>query len=138
MKNLIIALILLLIPSNLSANTLHNDKSCLADTIYREANGHPQDMKLVGLVIQNRATSLNYSICKTVYQPGQFPSLKRKIKYKDFYKSEQVASNILEGNQEDITKGATYFYNVKTDKPRWKSKTIETFRTENHSYRKHK
>jgi spore germination cell wall hydrolase CwlJ-like protein len=131
-------LALLMVPSVLSANTLHNDKTCLSDIIYREANGHPQDMKYVGLVIQNRATSLNHSICQTIHQPGQFPSLKRKIKYKDLYKSQQVASNILDGSQKDTTKGATYFYNVKTDHPSWKSKTVETLRTEYHSYRKPK
>lgn len=141
------ALFTLLMPfSNISAKTLDYNKpqehSCLAEAIYFEASGHERDEILVGLTIVNRThkpEQFGDSICKVVHQKNQYTFVSKHLKvhdFKEYAKAETIATNILQGNQEDITHGATYFYNIKSDNPSWRHKMKETLRTEYHSYRK--
>lgn len=142
MKLFITALLLsLMLPvQNIKATTM--EQNCLALNIYHEANGSSKlDMRAVGHVTANRVKSkrFNNSICGVVYQKGQFSWTVHKSKstnLRGFAKAEEVADNILAGNDKDVTSGATYFYDYRRVKPRWSTRMSETLRTDVHSYRK--
>lgn len=140
MRLSIVALILsLMVPVNsLQASTI--EQNCLALNIFHEANGSSKlDMRAVGHVTLNRVKSGKFrsTICGVVYQDKQFSWTTHKGKPSTgFSQSQKVASNILSGNDKDVTSGATYFYNYKRTKPPWSFGMSETLRTDFHSYRK--
>lgn len=137
---LITALLLsLMLPvQELKATTMEHH--CLALNIFHEANGHTEDMRAVGHVTINRVKSRQYpdTVCGVVYQRGQFSWTTQKSRKipRGFDNAEEIAEDILSGNNEDPTSGATHFYDYRRVQPRWASRMEETLRTNVHSYRK--
>lgn len=147
MKVIVLALLLTLLPTLAGQTAVEartGEQNCLALNIYYEARGSSQlDMKAVGSVTVNRVKSKNFSrsVCSVVYQPGQFSWTTDKYPNiptdrKQWKLSQKIADDIISGEQEDVTSGATYFYDHKRVKPRWTRKMTETLRTNHHSYLK--
>lgn len=147
MKVTILALLLTLLP--LSTTTVvearTGEQNCLALNIYYEARGSSQlDMKAVGSVTVNRVKSKYFSkksVCSVVYQPGQFSWTTDKYPniptdQKQWKLSLKIADTIISGEQEDVTSGATYFYDHSRVRPTWARKMTMTLKTQNHSYMK--
>lgn len=106
---------------------------CLAQNVYHEARGEIwQGQLAVALVTINRTRSNKFpnTICKVVYQPGQFswttqPHL-RVLDYTAWQHALLVAS-IAISLAEDFTHSfpALYFHNH-TVKPRWQYRRLAT------------
>lgn len=124
---------------------------CMADNMYYEARGEPTGGIIrVGLVTYNRMLKEDLSACKIVYQKvdgkPQFSWTTKKQRSKTFDRDQyelcvSLASLILSGDANDISKGATHYDNVTPKKARaWfrqalrsgKIKYIET--VGNHSF----
>lgn len=109
------------------------EHQCLAKAIYYEARSEPiAGLHAVGHVVVNRSVSGRYpkSICGVVYQRGyknrgcQFAwSCKRVAAPKGplWTRSQQVATLILSGRSEDVSRGALNFHN-RTDRVRYSTK----------------
>lgn len=104
------------------------DISCLADAIYHEARGEPQEGQIaVGYTVINRMQSGDYpsTACGVVYQPRQYDGMRKqpfpKKDRMDYVKIRKLATLIYVGMLEDPTKGAIYFHEVSV-KPRWSKK----------------
>lgn len=109
MKLLIQLTIFLIVSAILAAPTLvhaSNDLMCLATNIYHEARGEPEAGQfLVGFVTMNRVRDPRWpgSVCKVVYQPGQFiwtNKKQKKIKTSDLFKRIiYIASIVMQSNE---------------------------------------
>jgi hypothetical protein len=110
------------------------DRELLARTIMAEAgNQGPVGMMGVGSVIMNRLQNPSYGndFTSVILQPGQFSAWNSVTGYaggeqgQDMSKiqpSEQaymVADQILDGNYNDPTGGATHYYNPRISNPNW-------------------
>jgi len=98
--------------------------NCLVRNIYHEARGEPKAGKeAVGLVTMNRVRDPRYpnTICKVVYQPGQFSwtadnTISKKVNHKEW----QLAINAATAAYNSVSKfRATHFHNT-TVRPNWK------------------
>lgn len=100
---------------------------CLADNIYHEANGEPDEGKLaVALVTMNRTVSKGFpdTVCGVVYERGQFTWASRKPRtnresagYKQIYEIAET-TYINYKTMVDITKRSLYFHAVHVN-PGW-------------------
>jgi spore germination cell wall hydrolase CwlJ-like protein len=90
---------------------------CLTDNLYHEARGEPiKGQMLVARVTLNRAKPLG-SICKAVYQPGQFSwTSKPKQKITDFAAYEQAGKAAYAAL---YYYRPYYYYHAITVKPDW-------------------
>jgi len=98
--------------------------NCLVLNIYREARGEPKAGKeAVGLVTMNRLRDPRYpkTICKVVYQSGQFSwtadtTLSKRINQKEW----QLAMNAATAAYNSVNHfRATHFHNTSV-RPKWK------------------
>lgn len=110
------------------------DRELLARTIMAEAgNQGPVGMMGVGSVIMNRLQNPSYGndFTSVILQPGQFSAWNSVTGYaggaqgqnmSKIQPSEQaymVADQILDGNYNDPTGGATHYYNPRISNPNW-------------------
>ena len=120
---------------------------CLAKNIYHEARGEQDEGKIaVSNVVINRVNSKNFpnDICSVVYQRNQITFIDKILKifpipalcqfswtcdlkpndsfydYKSWESSQKIAKAVFEGLHNDITGGATHYFNPdKVSKPAW-------------------
>lgn len=115
---------------------------CLALNIYHEARGEPLMGQIaVGTVTMNRAKWDVKEICPVVYAPKQFSwtSLKKNphshppAHDKSWQRAQELANRIINGEVEDVTKGATYFHAHRV-KPGWRHAFERTVVIGNHIF----
>ena len=128
LTKLVLAAALSVAPMNSSANksvTSHSvvlnkqEHKCLTEAVYYEArNDTEKGQQAVADVVLNRVEHKAYpnSVCKVVYQKGQFswsvnkPAVKEKAAWE---KAEKLAERKLKRQyalvREDVTSGATHF-----------------------------
>jgi len=97
---------------------------CLAEVIYRESRGEPLRGKLaVGKVVINRVQHPKYpkTICKVIFQPGQFSWVSTFKTYKAPEEFRQIARSMLAGTQDLHDFKATHFH-ARYVAPRWRLK----------------
>ncbi len=95
---------------------------CLALVVHNESKGELELGKhAVGHTVLNRAEKHNKSICKVVYEPGQYYTKPVNKKHESWEDSVSIAKRILNGKIKDPTNGATHFHNHQV-KPKWKLK----------------
>jgi spore germination cell wall hydrolase CwlJ-like protein len=129
----IIAVILLLLSFNSLALT---EKACLAEAIYHEARGEPILGKIaVAQVIKNRIASPAYpdTICKVVFQPGQFTWTATYILPRADTDSKLLAQMFLDSKMVLINFDAIYF---STNKLTWPA--VKVVKIGNHIFYKDK
>lgn len=109
-------------------NNRANEIRVLALNMYHEARGEgPIAMQMVGEVTLNRVASVNYpnSICKVVYQKGQFSWTKKKDQTPHEKESwdlaMKIAEDLVNGDIHYIDNGATHFLNPSSvsKTPKW-------------------
>lgn len=108
MNNLIIALVLML---NL-AEANPKDMKCLARVIYHEARGESiAGQKAVAIVTLNRTKHPEFpsSICKVVYQKGQYEWTTKKNHYKYDAKSLKLAKQVYRAYRKGQLSNITFF-----------------------------
>lgn len=104
---------------------------CLSLAIYHEAHGRPRDdLRAVGHVVKNRTRDPRYpkGVCRVVWQSGQFSWSVRPVGAiipKDKRSWEAAQRSALDLG-DDLTKGATSFFNIKTDPVRLRPKGRRT------------
>ena len=127
---------------------------CLAKNIYHEARGEENEGKIaVSNVVINRVNSKNFpnDICSVVYQRNQITFIDKILKifpipalcqfswtcdlkpndsfydYKSWESSQKIAKAVFEGLYNDITGGATHYFNPdKVSKPAWAKELQKT------------
>jgi len=102
-------------------NATTQDHKCLAEAIYYESGSEPRAGKIaVGNVIVNRANSGIYpsTICKVIShvdskkcQFGWSCRKRKEHECKRWTTSKEIATLILSGETEDLSRGALSFYN---------------------------
>lgn len=111
---------------------------CLAQAIYHEARGEPEKGKFaVAHVVVNRAKSMRFpsTICKVVYQPGQFSwTSDKSLRPRVDSTALAIAKLVLAGFSPIPEFAATHFHN-RTVKPGWKLKKLAIIG--NHVFYKH-
>jgi spore germination cell wall hydrolase CwlJ-like protein len=124
---LTLSLLLTLTPLSLVSAT-PSEVECLTRNIYHEAQGEPFQGKVaVALVTLNRVDDPQFpdSICKVVYQKGQFSWTKNyskvKVNQQQWQDAKDAAAYALLNR--DYNFKATHFHNA-TVKPRWKLKRV--------------
>ena len=115
---------------------------CLALGLYHEARSEPEAGKIaVGMVILNRERATGQSICETIWAPDQFswtrkPASSLRPREEEAWRDVQETALNLQTQQpdpdDDITQGATLFYNAKLCHPRWNGKV--TIRIGDHGF----
>lgn len=132
MKRFIIALFLGLSVFTLQAGTRDSDFDCLVTNVYYESRSESRNgMLAVALVTLNRVDNPKYpdSICKVVYQPGQFSwtrnrqLLKQKINIEQWQKAKSAAIEAYMNRSALGSFYATHFHNS-TVQPGWKLKRV--------------
>jgi spore germination cell wall hydrolase CwlJ-like protein len=117
---------------------------CLSLAIYHESKSQPlAGMRAVGHVVLNRKKkgAWGRTLCSVVFADNQFTWSRRPVmaimprETKNWIQSQEVAWSILRGDP-DLTNGALYFYNIKTDRPSWRFKGVQTFVLGPHVFRK--
>lgn len=109
------------------------DVHCLAMTIYTEGRGLtlPEREAFVH-VVMNRMAIGNRSVCDVVHERGQFTWTRRRHvpirEPKAMEESHAIASRMLIARGPDTTRGATHFYNPRTESPDWRRRGVETVR----------
>jgi spore germination cell wall hydrolase CwlJ-like protein len=112
-----------------------SDKEILALTLQAEAGGEGLDgMLAAGSVIMNRADSGNYggsNVRDVIMKPGQFSAWNGVTGYaggegaidmnnlKPTKAALRAAEQLLSGQYEDVTGGATHYYNPQVASPKW-------------------
>ena len=119
-----------------TSTTNMKDRDLLALTLQAEAAGEGLDgMLAAGAVIRNRADSGKYGkgIRGVILKPGQFSAWNLQTGYAggeggidmdNLNASEEAyeaADRLLSGNYEDVTGGATHYYNPNVATPKWGS-----------------
>ena len=127
---------------------------CLAKNIYHEARGEQNEGKIaVSNVVINRVNANNFpnDICSVVYQRNQITFIDRILKifpipafcqfswtcdlktndsfydYKSWENSQKIAKAVFEGLHNDITDGATHYFNPdKVSTPAWAKELQKT------------
>ena len=135
------ALVLALTPAMVVSET--QDQRCLALNIYYEARGQAvTDQQAVGHVTLNRVKSPKWpkTICSVVHQSGQFSWTRDgrsdiPSNPKALAEAKRIANQVLDGELEDNTDGATYFYNYHMAKPPVRKYQV-TLVTRHHKYLK--
>lgn len=112
---------------------------CLAQTIYWEARGESATGRAaVAHVVLNRAEQWKRPICSIVYAPSQF-SWTKYVQKSPFGNSwitaKQLASNVLQEQIEDPTRGALYFHSTAVN-PYWAPKKKFLIQIGNHKFYK--
>ncbi|NWA64153.1 cell wall hydrolase [Pantoea sp. B9002] len=115
---------------------------CLALNIYHEARGEPElGQVAVGTVTMNRANWDVKEICPVVYAPSQF-SWTAQIKTTEHYphhknkswqRAQKLAQRIIQGEQQDVTNGATFFHAQRVT-PYWVASFERTVSIGNHIF----
>ncbi len=134
-------LLILLVFSILPALTLSQAESqylalfdvkevrCLARAIYFEARGESvEGKKAVAIVTVNRANHPSFpnTVCKAVYQKGQYSWTADKVRVTDqkaWKESEDIAFKVLNNYDSYKSFKALYFHNTSVN-PKWKRKRI--------------
>lgn len=120
---------------------------CLALNVFHESRGEPIAVQqAVAQVTMNRAKQDQNNVCKEVFRSHQFSWANKisKTDRKDVHKvvaqrikkpngqewqrSLKIAEQAIQGNFYAKFKGATHFYNIKTDNPVWKHRLIHVAR----------
>jgi N-acetylmuramoyl-L-alanine amidase len=133
MRRLIVVILLLL--SSIQVFALSSEE-CLAENIYREARGEPFLGKIaVAQVVINRTQSSKYpsSICKVVFQQGQFSWTPMYRRPRADNESKNIARLVMDGTYHINNFPATYFVH-KSMKLTWHVTKIRTIG--NHSFYK--
>ena len=127
---------------------------CLAKNIYHEARGEGNEGKIaVSNVVINRVNSKNFpnDICSVVYQRNQITFIDKILKIfpipafcqfswtcdlkpndsfyenKSWESSQKIAKEVFEGLHNDITAGATHYFNPnKVSTPAWANELKKT------------
>lgn len=93
------------------------DIQCLGNIVYFEARGESQrGQRLVALVVLNRATKRNKSVCDVMKEPKQFSWYAKhpdivplSVMDKQLALAYDTYTQYMLGQHEDHTKGATHF-----------------------------
>lgn len=93
------------------------DIQCLSTIIWHEARGESQrGQRLVALVVLNRATKRNKSVCEIMKEPRQFSWYAKhpdivplSVMDKQLALAYDIYAQYMNGQHEDHTKGATHF-----------------------------
>lgn len=116
---------------------------CLTQNIYHEARGETLEGKVaIGYVTLNRVQNSNFpnSICEVVYDSCQFSwscdSIRNKpIDLEEWYETQQVALNVLNGVYPNNVKNSYYYYNPRKANPHWKKKYCKnTVKIDQHNF----
>lgn len=107
----------------------HYNKSlkCMAQNIYHEARGDSVKGQIaVAHVVINRTKNDAYpdNVCDVVWDKAQFSwtldkSLWKITDVKSYEKAKRIAAEVLAGKHEDITNGATHYYEPTLVDPNW-------------------
>jgi N-acetylmuramoyl-L-alanine amidase len=119
----------------------HDEKRCIADSIYHEARGEPLEGKIaVANVIVNRMNSRHFpnTACKVVWQRKQFSWTLYRSKHReiDDYGNkniERIAELALKSKLVDVTGGATH-YHANYVNPSWAPTKTKTSVIGNHIF----
>ena len=153
MRYLIISF-LLIFNINSYAENQSDQILCLAKNIYHEARGEEDDGKIaVSNVVINRVNSKNFpsDVCSVVYQRNQIIFIDMILKIlpipalcqfswtcdlkpndsfndsKSWKSSQKIAKEVFQGLHNDITDGATHYYNPdKVSTPSWAKELQKT------------
>ncbi|AZE56862.1 hypothetical protein C4K03_4724 [Pseudomonas synxantha] len=112
---------------------------CLALNIYHEARGEPTHGKIaVGMVTMNRALWDSEAVCDVVYKPKQFSWTQTQRHQmlqepKAWQDAKQIAHDILMGEYDDLTQGATHFH-TRAVKPEWRKSLQRIAQIGNHIF----
>lgn len=144
MKAIIIALAIVMTQPVFAGCDYNSQLQALALNIYHEARGEGEKgMQMVGEVVLNRVDHPKYpnTICKVVYQPGQFSWVKQiknhSPKEKDMWElSLHMAERLLNGDIRLYDNGATHFLNPKAVNrlPSWTRKFNRVATIGNHVF----
>ena len=110
-----------------------NTRLMLARTLQAEAgNQGPEGMLAVGAVIRNRAAAGKYGdgLQGVIMKPGQFSAWNGATEYRNGEQGQNMnfqpnaealaaADAVLAGQYEDVTGGATHYYNPDISQPKW-------------------
>lgn len=131
----------------LDLERLHVDREqflCLATNIYFEARGSTEnDQRAVALVTLNRTQHWRWagSICDVVWESYQFSwtitanqPRNRVRTLTSWVESQRIAYEVLRGEIEDITAGATNYYNPAVVNPPWARMAVQSRRIGAHRY----
>ena len=160
----IISLYFLLISIFSYANDYDEQTICLAQNIYHEARGEKVEGQIaVSNVVINRVESKQFpnDICSVVYQRNQIEIIDKVLKllripafcqfswtcdpisndsYKDsesWKNSQSLAREIVQGAHDDLTNGATHYFNPKkVPSPYWANVYKRTTVIGNHHFYK--
>ena len=159
----IISLYFLLLSIFSYANDYDEQTICLAQNIYHEARGEIVDGQIaVSNVVINRVKSKQFpnDICSVVYQRNQIEIIDRifkifripklcqfswvcdfkanSINNSESWKNIQMlAQKIVLGEHDDLTNGATHYYNPKrVPTPQWANVLTKTSEIGNHHFYK--
>lgn len=133
MKKLITSIVVLAAAGLTHAAKLDSETQCLAKNVYHEARGEPWHGKLaVAIVTLNRAQHWRFpnTICKVVYQPGQFTWTQyRNLRIHETYAWQEsvLVAQIAREFHRDYAQHfpALYFHN-KMVKPLWRHRRLAT------------
>lgn len=107
---------------------IHSEVNCLAQTIYHEARGEPLAGQLaVANVTMNRVYSGTFpnSVCKVVYQRGQFSWTTKKTPTRNIPKEfVDMATRVIIHERADNTNGSLFFANKSVPVKRRQAKRI--------------
>lgn len=110
------------------AVTVDQETQCLAKNVYHEARGEPWQGKMaVAIVTINRTNHWQFpnTICKVVYQPGQFSWTQHKLKVIDMYawnESVLIAQLAQALAHEYAQKFPALYFHNKHVRPMWQHK----------------
>ena len=120
--------------------TLSSAILCLSMAVYMEARGEPQmAQRAVAHVVLNRSKQKNKSVCEVVTEPNQFSWVKgktgpRPTEYEAWIRATDIASNVIDGQSKDPTKGANHFWNHTLVKPLWSNSCSSMRILGNHAF----
>ena len=118
--------------------SLNSALLCLAMNIYHESRGEPHSGQVaVAMVTMNRANWDNAKVCEVVYKRRQFSWTQKSRKLPQeplaWNRAQRIANEVLGGEVEDITDGATHFH-AHGVKPVWRLNILRTVRIGEHIF----
>ena len=102
----------------------HSALLCLALNIYHESRGEPENGQIaVAMVTMNRAQWQPEKICEVVYEHRQFSwthsqAKPQRMEEAAWRKAKRIAKEVLKGQHDDISDGATHFH-AHHIRPKW-------------------
>jgi N-acetylmuramoyl-L-alanine amidase len=127
--------------------TVPDDAHWLAMAMYAEASGEgSRGMEAVGHVVLNRAAKSGKSVKEVVLKRKQFsafnpddPNRGRAQRAADradpvYLKAYRLADRLLSGRPQDLTGGATHYYNPAKANPEWAKSMVVTARIGDHLF----